>query len=282
MNKLITIMLCLLIADECFSRIIPFTEAEEQACSEHVNDMQFYCRIAVLDNFGIIKQTYTIPNEESDYIFKLCTEREVRKAAHNYIDRNDMVRVKEKQQIDSIYQDRIDSCLMPYNSKVAGAMIQYFLRLAKTLDIEEGKRQKILSLGLNVSRGLRKEPCYNYDIPVMKTLKKLLTRKQLHDIIDSKNAKAAVAHSKCVWQELKDNSIVVYEDSTKELPKMITYYLMEMRINDLYVDNEVMRQNNLSDLWRNQPATISLYESKKRKKNMMKAKQVGTEEKLIW
>lgn len=282
MRRTMIMCLCLFLTTECFSRIIPFTDAEELACQEHVNEMKYYCRIAVLDNFALLKHTYVVPREVNDIVFLLCTEREVRKAAHNYIEHDDMVRIERKQQIDSIYQDCIDTCLMRYNPKIAGSMMLCTLNLLSVLGVEKEKIHSLVTLGLDVSRRLRKDPCYNYDIDVMKSLKKLLSRKQLSDIIDSKNAQTAVARSRNVWRQLKESGLVAPEDSTKEFSKMINYCLAEMRINDLYVDNEDMRMNNMRDLWRRQPLAVRIYESVNRKKEIKKVKGTSKEEELIW
>jgi hypothetical protein len=193
-----------------------------------------------------------------------------------------MERLKKKMTIDSIYQNLIDTCLMRYDEKTAGAMIKITLRLADGLKIGSQVQEKVKQLGLEVAHERRRNPCHKEDAQVMSGLKKLLTRPQLMEIINAKNARPAAERSKAVWEELRDSGYVSAADSAKEYGKMIHYYIAEMGINDLYVDNDDMRMRNLTDLWGRQPVFVRKYESIRRRKETMRMKTTIEGNQMVW
>ena len=254
-----------------------WTEDELRIYEENIKDMSFRCKIAAQDAFQELRQTYYLPQEDENFVYKLILEREVRKATYDYLSETSKDRVANKKRLNDLYQDSIDVRLLPHNDNVAGANIGISLRLAKTLGVSAENYGKILQLGLSVCKHLRKDPRYNYDVEVMDSLRNFLTKNQLCEILTSKHAVECVNKGIATWNEVKGAGLIENEDSASCCNQAIDYYIMECIVNDMFVGHDKVLKKNLSDLWKKQPLIVRMNGSIKKKEELAKKKEEENE-----
>lgn len=267
-TKLLTMALFMLSALGCSAHILQFSDEETRVYADNYDALAFRCNIAGQDALTELGQKYYVPKDCSMFLYHLFVEREVRKATYDYTRHNPIDRVRCKRMIDSLYQDSVDVRLMPYNQGIAGENISISLRMAKTLGISADRRADIMKLGLYVARQLRKNPRYYYDAVVMDSLRTFMTRKQLTDMLRSKNVVRAVNMARKAWKEVVAAGLIENEDSAECCDKAIEYYLQERVINDMYVGHDKALKSNLRELWKHQPLIVRMKESMRKKESM--------------
>lgn len=282
-NLLITAM-GLLMASSSLANILQFSNVEMQVYADNHVALAFRCTIAGQDALTELRQKYLVPKEHSDFLLRLCTEREVRKATYDYTCNNSSERVKNKQMIDSLYQDSIDVRLMPYNTSIAGEPICIALRMSKALGVNGNRHDDIQKVGLAVAKRLRKNPNYYYEVLVMDSLRTFLTKEQLTSLLRSKNAVNAVIKARKAWEDVKAAGLIEEEDSTTNCKKAIEYYLQESVINNMFVGHDKTLKSNLTELWKHQPLLVRMNESKKKTDNLEQKKKYDEENdnELAW
>lgn len=283
-NLLIT-AIGLFFASISHASILEWTQEEAQIYEENTDALSFRCRIAAEDAFQELRQEYYLPKEDEAFVYLLMLEREKRKATYDYICKKPWDRVTNKKRLDDLYQDSIDVRLLPHNDKVAGANISIALRLANKLKVSHENYSNILSLGLNISKHLRKDRNYNFNIEVMDSLRNYLTKEQLYRILSSKHAVACVNKGKAAWQALKNADMIEKEDSASCCDQAIDYYITECIVNEMYVGHEKQLRKNLSDLWKHQPLIVRMIGAVKKKEALAKKKEEenkNNNNEMIW
>src|SRR5574344_571301 len=280
--KLIMTTLGVLISSSGFAQILPFSDREMQVYANKYEELAFRSSVAAEDDFVVLKKTHIVPSELCDYVKNVYKEREVRKVTHDYFEANAKERVKAKIIIDSLYPDSIDACLMPFNECIAGRTISIALRSGEALKIAKVRQNAILHVGLDVAHRLLLNPRYVYDVQVMDSLKKILTMEQLTQILDSKNAAYVVRKSRDTWNSVKEARLTDDVDSAAEYQRMLSYYLIESRINDMYVGHEKIRDKYMKDLWKQQPLLVRMYGSLYRKMQITRNKKEDDSNDLVW
>lgn len=267
-QKLLTTACGLLMTVGSFAEILQFSDEERQVYADNYEAMKFRCLIAGQDAVTELRMRYLIPKEDMDFMYRLLTEREVRKATYDYTQTDSYERVRCKQRIDNLYQDSIDIRLIPYNNNVAGEIISIATRMAKTLGVSTEKRAAIISLGLDVAEHLRKDPRYYYDIVVMDSLRSIMTKEQLTRMLRSKNAVRSVDKARGAWAAVKAAGLIEDEDSVECCTAAIEYYLQESVIEDMFVGHAKVLRGNMKELWRRQPLIVRMKESIGRKETL--------------
>ncbi len=269
-QKLLTTAFGLLMAVGGFAEILQFSNEERQVYADNYDEMKFRCLIAGQDAVTELRMKYLIPEEDMTFMYRLLTEREVRKATYDYTRTDPYERVRCKQRIDNLYQDSIDIRLIPYNNNVAGEIISIATRMAKTLGVSTENRAAIISLGLDVAGHLRKDPRYYYDIVVMDSLRSLMTKEQLTRMLRSKNAVRSVDKARGAWAAVKAAGLIEDEDSVECCKVAIEYYLQENVINDMFAGHDKVIRNNLSALWKRQPLIVRMREAMRKEETLKK------------
>lgn len=254
-----------------------WTEDELRIYEENVKDMSFRCKIAAQDAFQELRQTYYLPQEDENFVYKLILEREVRKATYDYLSETSKDRVANKKRLNDLYQDSIDVRLLPHNDKVAGANVSISLRFAQKLGVSTENYNKIIRLGISICKHLRKNPRYNYDVEVMDSLRNILSKDQLAWVLRAKNATPAVDKGIATWNEVKAAGLIENEDSASCTQNAIEYFLEEYVINDMFVGHDKVLKKNLSDLWKKQPLIVRMNGSIKKKEELAKKKEEENE-----
>lgn len=269
-QKLLTTAFGLLMAVGGFAEILQFSSEERQVYEDNYDEMKFRCLIAGQDAVTELRMKYLIPEEDMTFMYRLLTEREVRKATYDYTRTDSYERVQCKQRIDKLYQDSIDIRLIPYNNAVAGEMISIATRMAKTLGVSEDRRMDIMNLGLDIAKCIRKNPNYHYDTRVMDSLRIFMTKEQLTTFLRAKNATKAVRTAKEVWNVVKTAGLIEDEDSVECCKVAIEYYLQENVINDMFAGHDKVIRNNLSALWKRQPLIVRMREAMRKEETLKK------------
>ena len=272
-----------MLATACFTHVysqkLKYTKEETNAIQLYGKEMSHQVDIASEDALAEMQLKYLYNRNDLEHLRRLFEEREQRKAAHNYLERNPMERVVEKQRIDSLYQDSINALLIPYNSNISGEIISLSLRMSDALRLSKKNHVRLMDKALDFARRLRKNPYTNFKKEEMDVLKKNLSAKQLETVIDEKNGMQAQVKAQRAWNALEEAGVAYELDSLPNVSRARLYYLIEMRYWDMYVEQNEVRDRNLQDLYRSKPKIIKMYEALDEKKRIKekKEKSVGVE-----
>lgn len=272
-----------MLATACFTHVysqkLKYTKEETNAIQLYGKEMSHQVDIASEDALAEMQLRYLYNRNDLEHLRRLFEEREQRKAAHNYLERNPMERVVEKQRIDSLYQDSINALLIPYNSNISGEIISLSLRMSDALRLSKKNHVRLMDKALDFARRLRKNPYTNFKKEEMDALKKNLSAKQLETVIDEKNGMQAQVKAQRAWNALEEAGVAYELDSLPNVSRARLYYLIEMRYWDMYVEQNEVRDRNLQDLYRSKPKIIKMYEALDEKKRIKekKEKSVGVE-----
>jgi len=279
MKKLLFIMLATACFTHVYSQKLKYTKEEANVIQLYGKEMSHQVNIAFEDALAEMQLRYLYNRNDLEHLRRLFEEREQRKAAHNYLERNPMERVVEKQRIDSLYQDSINALLIPYNSNISGEIISLSLRMSDALRLSKKNQARLMDKALDFARRLRKNPYTNFKKEEMDVLKKNLSAKQLETVIDEKNGMQAQVKAQRAWNALEEAGVAYELDSLPNVSRARLYYLIEMRYWDMYVEQNEVRDRNLQDLYRSKPKIIKMYEALDEKKRIKekKEKSVGVE-----
>ena len=272
-----------MLATACFTHVysqkLKYTKEEANVIQLYGKEMSHQVNIAFEDALAEMQLRYLYNRNDLEHLRRLFEEREQRKAAHNYLEQNPMVRVVEKQRIDSLYQDSINALLIPYNSNISGEIISLSLRMSDALRLSKKNHVRLMDKALDFARRLRKNPYVNFKKEEMDVLKKNLSAKQLETVIDEKNGMQAQVKAQRAWNALEEAGVAYELDSLPNVSRARLYYLIEMRYWDMYVEQNEVRDRNLQDLYRSKPKIIKMYEALDEKKRIKekKEKSVGVE-----
>ncbi len=272
-----------MLATACFTHVysqkLKYTKEETNAIQLYGKEMSHQVDIASEDALAEMQLKYLYNRNDLEHLRRLFEEREQRKTAHNYLEQNPMVRVVEKQRIDSLYQDSINALLIPYNSNISGEIISLSLRMSDALRLSKKNQARLMDKALDFARRLRKNPYVNFKKEEMDVLKKNLSAKQLETVIDEKNGMQAQVKAQRAWNALEEAGVAYELDSLPNVSRARLYYLIEMRYWDMYVEQNEVRDRNLQDLYRSKPKIIKMYEALDEKKRIKekKEKSVGVE-----
>ncbi len=247
-----------------FAQIFPYKDIESDMIKRHREEISQKCSILAEDAFNQLCIRYYVLQSYREDFRKLYYEREVRKASYDYMGLDAYQRTIYKMEIDSVYQNIIDTKIMPDNN-FAGETLSLALRLKKSLKINDESYTNIVRDGLNILRQKRQFVKRDFDVLEMKSLKINLTQKQLTKLLNAKNASYVTDKTDNAWKILKAEGLTESLDSAKEYSLAYSYYMLEKNILDLYVGNEKLIRNNLNDLRSQKPKVVKLSESLKQK-----------------
>ncbi|MDD6014852.1 MAG: hypothetical protein PUC18_00965 [Prevotellaceae bacterium] len=280
MRKLLSMLLLAIVCvSHVYAQKLTCTKEEANVIQLYGKEMSHQVNIASEDALAEMQLKYLYNRNDLEHLRRLFEEREQRKAAHNYLERNPMERVVEKQRIDSLYQDSINALLIPYNSNISGEIISLSLRMSDALRLSKKEHRRLMEKALDFARRLRKNPYTNFKKEEMDVLKKNLSAKQLETVIDEKNGMQAQVKAQRAWNALEEAGVAYELDSLPNVSRARLYYLIEMRYWDMYVEQNEVRDRNLQDLYRSKPKIIKMYEALDEKKRIKekKEKSVGVE-----
>lgn len=276
-SKLLVTAIGFLIVSSTHASVFEWTQNETSTYEKNAEALTFRCKIAAQDAFQELRQTYFLPPDDEKFVYQLMLERESRKATYDYICKTPSERVTIKKRLDNLYQDSIDVRLLPNNEKLAGANVSIALRFADKMGVSPENYNKIMRLGLRVAKHLRRNPRYNYDVEVMDSLRKILTKEQLVTVLRSKNAVRAVNKAVTTWNEVKTAGLIENEDSASCTQSAIGYFLEEYIINDMFVGHDKVLKKNLYDLSKQQPIIVRMNGSIKKKEELIRKKEEENE-----
>ncbi|MDO4737387.1 MAG: hypothetical protein Q4A50_02060 [Bacteroidales bacterium] len=280
MRKLLSMLLLAIVCvSHVYAQKLTCTKEEANVIQLYGKEMSHQVNIASEDALAEMQLKYLYNRNDLEHLRRLFEEREQRKAAHNYLERNPMERVVEKQRIDSLYQDSINALLIPYNSNISGEIISLSLRMSDALRLSKKEHRRLMEKALDFARRLRKNPYTNFKKEEMDVLKKNLSAKQLETVIDEKNGMQAQVKAQRAWNALEEAGVAYELDSLPNVSRARLYYLIEMRYWDMYVEQNEVRDRNLQDLYRSKPKIIKMYEALDEKNRIKekKEKSVGVE-----
>lgn len=274
-TRLLLVLLLLLNVCDAVSQS-DFSKKEKVSLDAHGNAFLPFAIIASEDAFEELRVKYVFDSGQASELLRILQKRETRKFSHNYIDFDSRSRTAAKTRIDSIYQDSINAILIPQNLNISGRNISMALRLAEAIRLSDKKEKKLMESALDYARRLKRNPCVDYAKEEMATLRKLLSKKQLEFVIDEKNKLQASIKAQKAWDELEKVGETIELDSLQQMIRANMYYSLEMRYFDLYVGDDELLAQNLSDLYKSKPKIIKMFEALEERKRI-KAKKISKE-----
>lgn len=156
----------LLLAIVCVSHVyaqkLTCTKEEANVIQLYGKEMSHQVNIASEDALAEMQLKYLYNRNDLEHLRRLFEEREQRKAAHNYLERNPMERVVEKQRIDSLYQDSINALLIPYNSNISGEIISLSLRMSDALRLSKKEHRRLMEKGSGLCPQIEEESVHEF------------------------------------------------------------------------------------------------------------------------
>ena len=255
---------------------------KQQVWTEHFAEMVVPVSFLAEDEFVSLHKSYLMTSEQEAKIHEYCYNKEREKYLLNYMPVSVGQRLEEKNCIDSLYRDSINSVLIPFNPHITGQTIGTVFRNAPYIHLTDEKYQTLMQQALGFARKLYRNPCAYIAREEMDVLRKELTHEQLENIINWKNSKEARAKAVYLWQNVCDSEDISRADSTDQTNRAYLYYLKEMYIRDYYVGEKELIDNNLNDLYARKPKVVRIYEAKGMQKLVEKRHQERVGSEFAW
>jgi hypothetical protein len=266
-----------------YSQQLVLTPLEQTLWEQHREDIETHSRFIYEELSYQTANTYVIPTLKKSKVNQYLQYKEQRKYLCNYKQYEHLSdRVKEKNEIDSIYLDSIFTVLVPYNPQMAGRAISLSLFFAEELALSQEDINVLTTSAVDFARRLHKNPCAYFVVDEMLILKQVLSNKQLKDVLEEKNSKEAKVKSVQAWNALKTAGLTCDLDSINDIGRAYLYYRSELCIKDYHVDNKELLENNLTDLYRHKPRIVQMYEALWQKKQIQKKYERKVSSEYSW
>ncbi len=261
MKKIVSFIVAFLGAIEAYAQIADFTDDEKVICDVFRQEMAEPVRFLSEDAFADIVSCYTFSPIRKDQLIRYCRMKELRKYTYNYLDSEPSIRKQHKETIDNFYLDSINMILIPYNPSLSGKFVSMALMWKNHLKLPSDTEARLMNLALGFSHRLRKNPCACIVREEMDSLIAILSKKQIKEVINTRNSADARIQASRLWLELSQANQTSGIDSTEQVSRAYFYYLRELYVKSYYVEQWELINNNLSDLYAHRPTIIKMYEA---------------------
>lgn len=285
MSLRLSLVLCwtLLRVSCVFAQSVSLSPEDQIVWREHHEEIVANAAFPADDSFVRIVTKYETSKRMIEPLRKYCRDKEARKYLCNYKQYDSFDgRVIEKARIDSAYQDSIDALLWELNPEITGAVVCTALQYADILRLKRNKTEALENLALMLARELRHNPCMFIARQEMDSLMKILTRSQIETVLTEKNARLVFDRAENAWTAVRTAGLSSELDSAQSMQSAIHYYNRESFIRAYYVGHSDLIANNLSDLYRNKPMLIRIYEGLWQKKRVQKKYEKKVGEEYAW
>ena len=191
-------------------------------------------------------------------------------------------RVKNKIIIERVFQDSINSILIPtcrYN--ISGENLSYALHCRNMLNLDSAQYAYIMDKALSMARRIRKDYRVNVWNEEMEILKKTLDKSQLWSFFRRKNYLKVLDEFDKAWDKLKEADLTEQLDSAKDAKEAIKYMHRRQMIKDLYRYYGTSQKKYLAELDKSKPKMIKMLDGIDKKARVEeKEKTVGKE--FVW
>lgn len=258
------------------------TDSEREIFNAHKDDIKSRSRIAGEDAHAELCIKYNVPKSQSKRLESVLMEREQRKATYDYIyPSSPKLRAQAKLSVDSIYQDRVDEILIPYN-KMSGENITFLLRRRKAFKLDNAQYEYLMNHAIAMCRKMRndrKADVWNEEMDVMRNT---LGKKMFNSFLIQKNAPEVTKRMKGSWKKLQDAGLTEGLDSVADCARMYMFYMEQEKIKTVYKNFSTERKKKLAENDRQMPKVVKMYYALARKERDAKKTQDKETKGLIW
>ena len=232
-----------------------------------------------------INNLYKVPVADRDKIEFYVKNREFRLICQEFLYKDSLQRrVQNKLYIEYLYQDSINSVLIPaYKNNISGENVSYALYCRNVLKLDSAQYSFIMEKALDMARRIKKDYRVNIWNEEMDVLSKTLDKKQLNIFFRNKNAAKITDEYFKAWAKLKEANLTEQLDSAKDSNDAINYMFTRQMIKDLYRDRVSVQRRSLAELDKNTPKMIALLNGMEKKARMEEEKKNRTISKdFVW
>lgn len=261
---------------------LDFTDDEKAVYDANKKDVKKRAKLAASDAYAKCCMEFKVLKSMSGKLSKLMLLRESRKEVYDYIYPDKATkRVTAKKQIDSVFQDTINSILIPYNYGIAGENISFALRYNKMLKLDEAQYGYLKNNAVGMARKKAKNPRKNYYNDEINLLRKTLSDKQLNSFLVHKNGMKVTKKVRDTWAKIKLAGLENELDSAKDCAKAYMYYFEQQKINDLFKHYGTSRKAKLADLAKRMPKIIKMADAINKREKQSGKKNAGKND-FVW
>lgn len=263
-----------------------FSSPAEQTIYEsnkHVIDSMLEKRIP--EGLVKISHFYKVPANSHNKLKHYVEQRELQLICQDYLFADSLVqRVINKIKIEQCYTDSINTILIPVKgNNISGENLSYALRHREMLGLDSIQYDHIMKTAVEMARHIKADyrtEVWNEEMEILKTT---LDNNQLQSFFRSKNARKVTDEFKKIYDKLIDAGLTEHIDSTKYVPDAINYLFNRQMLKDLYRSNSAAQKIYLSELERNKPEIISMYDGLIYKEKYRREEQGKAEDNdFIW
>jgi hypothetical protein len=266
------------------SQTVAVTKFEIDALKAHSKEIMEEAGFHAVEATMLIHMQNNVLRKDEQRLARYIREREIRKCCYDYIFPDSLKhRVVNKMCIDEFYADSINSILIAANNPyVSGENVTFAFPKADVLCLTEAQRDSIMEHALDFSRRIRHNPRLDVWDMEMRVLTKVLSTKQLDKFFYIKYSSEVNRKVDNCWKRLAEAGLAEELDSTQEVVKARMYYSLQHKISDIFRNNVTARQTNLSELGKEMPQMVRLFEAlDKRKKTKIENEKILGKE-FVW
>lgn len=252
----------------CKAEVLWCTKMEMQVYLANKTTIDSLLFLRYPEELAKVYNSYVVPYEGRKGLDFYIKNREFKNICQDFLYKDSLEkRVRNKMIIDQVYQDSINTILIPeYKNHLSGENLSYALHCRKMLELDSAQYSYIMTNAVNMARRIRKDYRINFWNEEMEILKKTLAKRQLRSFFVAKNAVKVTDELNKAWSKLKDAGVTEHLDSAKDASDAINYLFSRQMIKDLYRYYGTSQKKHLAELDKSKPKIIRMLEAIEKKK----------------
>lgn len=281
MFSMVFLIFCLL----ANAQSVRCTTIEKEIYQQNKEQIDSLLDFRYLEEIVKVNNLYKVPVADRDKMEYYIKNREFRLICQEFLYKDSLQRrVQNKLYIEYLYQDSINSVLIPvYKNHISGDNVSYALHCKDVMKLDSAQYSFIMEKALDMARRIKKDYRVNIWNEEMDVLSKTLDKKQLNIFFRNKNAAKITDEYFKAWAKLKEANLTEQLDSAKDSNDAINYMFARQMIKDLYRDRVSVQRRSLAELDKNTPKMIALLNGMEKKARMEEEKKNRTISKdFVW
>lgn len=151
------------------------------------------------------------------------------------------------------------------------------------LELDSVQYDYIMNKAVDMARRIKSDyrtAVWNEEMEILKTT---LDKHQLQSFFRSKNAKSVTTEFDNIMKKLGDAGLTEQIDSIKDVPDAVNYLFYKQMVKDLYRNFGTSQKRYLSEIDKNKPKIISLFDGLIKKERYREEEQnLNFNKEFIW
>lgn len=151
------------------------------------------------------------------------------------------------------------------------------------LELDSVQYDYIMNKAVDMARRIKSDyrtAVWNEEMEILKTT---LDKHQLQSFFRSKNAKSVTTEFDNIMKKLGDAGLTEQIDSIKDVPDAVNYLFYKQMVKDLYRNFVTSQKRYLSEIDKNKPKIISLFDGLIKKERYREEEQnLNFNKEFIW